>query len=136
MKNEVLIELIHKSETESFKHTAQGQYFEVAPLGYLRYNESGSELGDTQTTIRLLPDELRIQRRGTVDSQFVLKPTERTPFTYRFGGAPLQMTAYTTRLDYHWRGKEGSVECFYELWQGEQRLDRIHLIINVSLCIS
>jgi uncharacterized beta-barrel protein YwiB (DUF1934 family) len=133
MKHAVAIELIHHGQTDRLQVTAQGEYYEVAPLGYLRYIEHDEQNGETATTIRLLPDELRIQRRGAVESQLTLKPAERTAIQYRMGGLNLQLIAYTKRLEFHWTGCEGNIVCHYELWQHDERLDSIRLTLNVSL---
>jgi uncharacterized beta-barrel protein YwiB (DUF1934 family) len=133
MKHAVAIELIHHGQTDQMKITANGEYYEVMPLGYLRYSEHDEQNGETTTTIRLLPDELRIQRRGGIESQLTLKPAERTAVQYRMGGLNLLLTAYTKQLEFHWTGCEGNIICHYELWEQDERLDSIRLTLNVSL---
>jgi uncharacterized beta-barrel protein YwiB (DUF1934 family) len=130
MKNKVRITLFHQGETENFTQHFEGFFYDVEPLGYLRYAEQDPQMGQSHTTIRLLPDELRITRKGDVGSQLNLKPMERTSVTYRLGNSQLQMTAYTTRLDYHWLGGEGKIECHYELWLDDQRLEQIRLHLH------
>ncbi len=133
MKHAVAIELKHDGQTDQMVVFAQGEYYEVAPLGYLRYVEEDEQNGETTTTIRLLPDELRIQRRGAVESNITLIPSERPAVHFRVGGLNIQLTAYTKRLDFHWNGCEGTVSCQYELWQQDEKLDNIRLELNVNL---
>jgi uncharacterized beta-barrel protein YwiB (DUF1934 family) len=132
MKRAVSIQLHHRSESDAFSQTFQGLFFDVPPLGYLRYRETDDQIGDTQTTIRLLPDELRIQRRGTIETLMVLKPNERTSVVYQLAGAQMKMTAYTSRLDFYWSHGEGNIDCFYELWLDDQKFEQIHLELIVK----
>lgn len=133
MKHAVAIELIHNGQSEQMTVCAQGEYFEVAPLGYLRYEEQDLQSGATMTTIRLLPDELRIQRRGAIESNLTLRTADRTAVHYRIGGLTVQLTAYTKQFDFRWSGCEGNIKCLYELWQDEEQVDTIRLQLNVRL---
>lgn len=131
-KKDVHIELIHQGQHEQFRQTHEGQFYQVRPIGYLRYAESDKEMGQTMTTIRLLPDELRIIRTGSVESQFVFRPQERTSATYKIGTNQLSMIVFTNRLDYHWRGDRCQIACYYELWLDDQLLEQIQL--QISFC--
>jgi uncharacterized beta-barrel protein YwiB (DUF1934 family) len=132
MKTNVIIELNHQSEAEQFSQSIRGHFYEVPPIGYLRYTEPDPQMGVTNTTIRILPDELRMQRRGSVESLFVFRPGERTRVSYRFGTTQMQMIAHTRQLDFYWSNGAGSIQCHYELWQQDELLDRIELQIKVS----
>jgi uncharacterized beta-barrel protein YwiB (DUF1934 family) len=133
-KVDVQIELTHRGENEQFSHRLRGSFYDVAPLGYLRYAETDPQMGQTTTTIRLLPDELRIMRSGDVESQFTFRAQERTNALYRLSGQQLALSVETSRLDFFWHNGEGKIVCFYELFLDEQRWDRIRLEICVNNC--
>jgi uncharacterized beta-barrel protein YwiB (DUF1934 family) len=130
-KVDVQIELTHRGENECFTHLLAGSFYEVAPLGYLRYAETDPQMGRTTTTIRLLPDELRIIRSGDVESQFTFRAQARTQALYRLSGQQLALAVETSRLDFFWHNGAGKIVCYYALFLDEQPLDNIQLEIAV-----
>lgn len=119
MMKDVLIS-IHSSfayeegEEQQMDFTTDGYYFYEDDVGCLSYEETEvTGLEGTRTSLFVMPDQVVVDREGTVTSRMVFKEGLKSAFQYAtpFGNA--NMGINTRRITRNMDGSGGSVEIDY-----------------------
>lgn len=97
------------AETTSQRH--QGVWYERDDASYLIYHEAG-----LKTTLRIGPDEIRLYRRGEMESWQVFQLGEVTGGVLGLGGEPMALRILTSHLALEQGGGSGHIALHYELW--------------------
>ena len=119
MIKDVLIS-IHSSfayeegEEQQMDFTTDGYYFYEDDVGCLSYEETEvTGMEGTRTSLFVMPDQVVVDREGTVTSRMVFKEGLKSAFQYAtpFGNA--NMGINTRRITRNMDGSGGSVEIDY-----------------------
>lgn len=119
MMKDVLIS-IHSSfayeegEEQQMDFTTDGYYFYEDDVGCLSYEETEvTGMEGTRTSLFVMPDQVVVDREGTVTSRMVFKEGLKSAFQYAtpFGNA--NMGINTRRITRNMDGNGGSVEIDY-----------------------
>jgi uncharacterized beta-barrel protein YwiB (DUF1934 family) len=119
MMKDVLIS-IHSSfayeegEEQQMDFTTDGYYFYEDDVGCLSYEETEvTGMEGTRTSLFVMPDQVVVDREGTVTSRMVFKEGLKSAFQYAtpFGNA--NMGINTRRITRNMDGSGGSVEIDY-----------------------
>ena len=121
MKDVVIhIDSIHRFEEsedeERIEFTTDGLYHYEDGTGYLSYLESEvTGLPGTETVVEIRPDEVVVDRRGSITSRMVFRRGEKNSFQYEtpFGMATMGMDTKKIRHDFNASG--GSMVIDYVL---------------------
>ena len=103
-----------EGEEQSMEFTTDGYYFYEDRVGCLSYEESEvTGLEGTRTSLFVMPDQVVVDREGTVTSRMVFKKGLKSAFQYAtpFGNATMGIN--TRRIDQHMGEGGGSVEIDY-----------------------
>ena len=101
-------------EPDSLEFSTDGQYQFQAPVARLSYQESEvTGLEGTRTSVTILPDQVVVDRAGTVQSRMVFKEGSKSSFLYStpFGQATMGVDTRSIRQDVNEHG--GRVEIDY-----------------------
>jgi len=118
--------------SESTVHEAKGDLYYKSGTCYLRYNDPGDESGQTMVTIRISPGELKVIRRGTVESEQAFVPNREIIGHYRSPLAKFRMTSLTNVMEVWLSGAAdsehaaGAVSWIYDLYVGDELVGRFH----------
>ena len=136
MKDVVIsINSIHRfedREEDNIEFTTDGQYRFEDGTGYIRYYESDvTGLEGTETRVEVHPDEVVVDRRGSITSRLVFRRGEKNSFQYEtpFGMATLGMDTKRIRHDFSPEG--GSMEIDYVLNVEHAIVERNRFCLNV-----
>ena len=119
MMKDVLIS-IHSSfayeegEEQQMDFTTDGYYFYEDDVGCLSYEETEvTGMEGTRTSLFVMPDQVVVDREGTVTSRMVFKEGLKSAFQYAtpFGSATMGIN--TRRITRNMDGNGGSVEIDY-----------------------
>ena len=103
-----------EGEEQRMEFTTDGYYFYEDQVGCLSYEESPvTGLEGTRTSLFVMPDQVVVDREGTVTSRMVFKEGLKSAFQYAtpFGNA--NMGINTRRITRNMDGSGGSVEIDY-----------------------
>lgn len=136
MKDVVIsINSIHRvedGESDRIDFTTDGKYRFEDGTGYLSYMESEvTGLPGTQTCVEIRPDEVIVDRTGSITSRMVFRRGEKNRFQYEtpYGMATLGMS--TQRIRHDIGAKGGSVEIDYVLDVEHAVVERNRFCLNV-----
>ena len=136
MKDVVIsINSIHRledSEPDRIDFTTDGKYSFEDGTGYLSYMESEvTGLPGTRTSVEIRPDEVIVDRTGSITSRMVFRRGEKNRFQYEtpYGMATLGMS--TQRIHHDIGAKGGSVEIDYVLDVEHAVVERNRFCLNV-----
>ena len=119
MMKDVLIS-IHSSfayeegEEQQMDFTTDGYYFYEDDVGCLSYEETEvTGMEGTRTSLFVMPDQVVVDREGTVTSRMVFKEGLKSAFQYAtpFGNATMGIN--TRRISRNMDGSGGSVQIDY-----------------------
>ena len=138
MKDVVIsINSIHRfedREEDRVEFTTDGQYRFEDGTGYISYQETDvTGLEGTETCVEVHPDEVVVDRRGSITSRMVFRRGEQNRFQYEtpFGMATLGMDTKRIRHDIGADG--GSVEIDYVLNVEHAIVERNRFTLNVRV---
>ncbi len=103
-----------EGEEQQMEFTTDGYYFYEDEVGCLSYEETEvTGLEGTRTSLFVMPDQVVVDREGTVTSRMVFKEGLKSAFQYAtpFGNA--NMGINTRRITRNMDGSGGSVEIDY-----------------------
>ena len=103
-----------EEEEQRMEFTTDGHYFYEDQVGCLSYEESEvTGLEGTRTSLFVMPDQVVVDREGTVTSRMVFKKGLKSAFQYAtpFGNATMGIN--TRRIDQNMGEGGGSVEIDY-----------------------
>ena len=136
MKDVVIsINSIHRvedGESDRIDFTTDGKYRFEDGTGYLSYMESEvTGLPGTRTSVEIRPDEVIVDRTGSITSRMVFRRGEKNRFQYEtpYGMATLGMS--TQRIRHDIGAKGGSVEIDYVLDVEHAVVERNRFCLNV-----
>ena len=101
-------------EEQSMEFTTDGHYFYEDQVGCLSYEETAvTGLEGTRTSLFVMPDQVVVDREGTVTSRMVFREGLKSAFQYAtpFGNATMGIA--TRRIDQCMGEGGGSVEIDY-----------------------
>ena len=119
MMKDVLISIrssfsYEEGEEQQMDFTTDGYYFYEDDVGCLSYEETEvTGMEGTRTSLFVMPDQVVVDREGTVTSRMVFKEGLKSAFQYAtpFGNA--NMGINTRRITRNMDGSGGSVEIDY-----------------------
>jgi len=126
------VQSIGDSGDDTTVHEAKGDLYFKSGTCYLRYNDPGDESGQTMVTIRIDPGELKVIRRGTVESEQAFVPNREVIGHYRSPLAKFRMTSLTKTMEVWLSGPAdsdragGAVSWIYDLYVGDELVGRFH----------
>ncbi|MBR0041181.1 MAG: DUF1934 domain-containing protein [Oscillospiraceae bacterium] len=137
MKDVVIsINSIHRYEEgedeDRIEFTTDGLYHYENGTGYLSYLESEvTGLPGTETVVEIRPDEVVVDRRGSITSRMVFRRGEKNSFQYEtpFGMATMGMATKKISHDFNARG--GSMTIDYVLDVAHAVVERNRFCIDV-----
>ena len=103
-----------EGEEQQMDFTTDGYYFYEDDVGCLSYEETEvTGMEGTRTSLFVMPDQVVVDREGTVTSRMVFKEGLKSAFQYAtpFGNA--NMGINTRRITRNMDGSGGSVEIDY-----------------------
>jgi len=103
-----------EGEEQQREFTTDGYYFYEDEVGCLSYEETEvTGLEGTRTSLFVMPDQVVVDREGTVTSRMVFKEGLKSAFQYAtpFGNATMGIN--TRRITRNMDGNGGSVEIDY-----------------------
>ncbi len=103
-----------EGEEQSMEFTTDGHYFYEDDVGCLSYEESDvTGLAGTRTSLFVMPDQVVVDREGTVTSRMVFREGLKSAFQYAtpFGSATMGIN--TRRIARNMSEGGGSVEIDY-----------------------
>lgn len=132
----ISINSIHRyeegEEEDRIEFTTDGLYHYEDGTGYLSYLESEvTGLPGTETIVEIRPDEVVVDRRGSVTSRMVFRRGEKNSFQYEtpFGMATMGMDTKKISHDFNARG--GSMTIDYVLDVEHAIVERNRFCIDV-----
>lgn len=137
MSKEVLISIhsvqnVDGRDSDGPELITQGTYsyaMDGIVFSYLESELTG--LDGTKTTFRVLPGEVTLTRKGTVNAQMVFSRGEKRDFRYQTAIGALNMGVDTHRLEYMLDEHGGNMEIEYDLHVEQSFLSRNKFIIKV-----
>jgi len=98
-------------------------------FSYLESELTG--LDGTKTSFRVLPEEVTLTRKGSVNAQMVFRRGEKRNFRYQTAVGSLNMGVDTHRLEYWLDEHGGNMEIEYDLNVDQSFLSRNKFIIKI-----
>ncbi|MNI10680.1 putative beta-barrel protein YwiB [compost metagenome] len=131
-KQRVSIRIESRIDGQESAHTAEGDLYLKGKHAYIRYEESGAELGKTTTLIRLDPDEVKIIRQGDIQSEQIFVPGEQRIGFYHTAQAKLELVVHTHDWNFELNNGLGHVSWSYDLYMAGDHagLYRLKLLIQ------
>ena len=118
---------------DTLSFMTDGSYTFDGTEGCLSYDESEiTGLPGTRTTVRILPDEIVVDRSGYLTSRMTFKEGEKTSFLYQrpFGDTTLRLNTRKVRHNFNDRG--GTAEVDYVIDFAHEHVSENRLIIHVQ----
>jgi uncharacterized beta-barrel protein YwiB (DUF1934 family) len=120
LKQTVHIRIKSAFNEETLVLEVQGELYRKQRNDFLRYKEPASaEMGNTMTTMKLGPHEVKIIRHGDVEAEQTYIPLAQTGGTYRSSLGILEMQAYTHYVHHQLVEGRGNVSWSYDLFVAE-----------------
>ena len=116
MKRAVRIRIESRQEENVNVQQARGHLYLNGGVYYLRYAEPEDELGAVMTTVRWDGEQIRIVRRGSVDSEMTFRAGQRTFGTYALPQGRAMLECRTERIDARIGGGFGTIAWSYDLY--------------------
>ncbi|GGG25151.1 DUF1934 domain-containing protein [Paenibacillus abyssi] len=145
-KRKVHITLESRQEDEVTMHEYVGEWVQKHRSVFLLYEES-EEDGQVRTTVRWNEEELKITRRGDVETEQTFAPGVRRPGVYRTANVAFAMETVTDGLSFY-ADAPGSdsdaagdgvpfdlpltIEWGYTLWMNEQHIGRFQIRLKIE----
>ena len=105
---------LEEGEEQSMEFTTDGYYFYEDQVGCLSYEESEvTGLEGTRTSLFVMPDQVVVDREGTVTSRMVFKEGLKSAFQYATPFGSANMGINTRRITQNMGESGGSVEIDY-----------------------
>ena len=105
---------LEEGEEQSMEFTTDGYYFYEDQVGCLSYEESEvTGLEGTRTSLFVMPDQVVVDREGTVTSRMVFKEGLKSAFQYATPFGSANMGINTRRIAQNMGESGGSVEIDY-----------------------
>ena len=103
-----------EGEEQVMEFTTDGHYFYEDDVGCLSYEESEvTGLEGTRTSLFVMPDQVVVDREGTVTSRMVFKEGLKSAFQYATPFGSANMGINTRRITQSMGSSGGSVEIDY-----------------------
>ena len=103
-----------EGEEQQMEFTTDGYYFYEDQVGCLSYEESEvTGLEGTRTSLFVMPDQVVVDREGTVTSRMVFKEGLKSAFQYATPFGSANMGINTRRIAQNMGESGGSVEIDY-----------------------
>lgn len=99
---------------------------------YLRYEDRDETFGTTMTTVKIAPGELKLIRRGAVESEMIFAPGRRRSGTMRTALFTMNFEVRCTEIRVDLHEGRGTVSWAYELRMEGGQPERRRIKISVS----
>ena len=97
-------------ESDSIEEKSSGKYFLSDRKKYIMYKTP-----ETSTTIIISKDEIRIKRRGGINSDMLFRENTKTRFLYRVPYGSIEMSINTLEISDELSEEGGAVNLVYTL---------------------
>ncbi len=109
-------------------------FFETAENGCcIRYQETAATgMAGTDTTLRVQPNKVTLERRGTAAGMLVLEHKKRHQCSYATPYGSLMLGVFTQRMQQNFSENGGNLEVCYTLDMGGNMVSRQDLTVTVT----
>lgn len=129
------VQLTLQSDQDGEQSTTQfiGQAFQKGSSLYIRYTESADTLQqEVRTVVKIDDHEVKIMRRGAVESDQTFRQEERLPGSYRSPFATFTLLTHTRQLTQVLDGHLGRVNWEYELYVHEELTGTFKISLHIQ----
>lgn len=114
-KKQVLVRIDSRQDGHNLTQRVSGELFFKGRQIYLRYREPSPEMGNTQTTVKIGEQEIKLIRHGDIRSEqtFIYGGKRNGYYETRHG--KLSLETHTRRMNQDLSGGLGSLEWEYDL---------------------
>ncbi|GAB7387863.1 hypothetical protein BSNK01_17000 [Bacillaceae bacterium] len=124
---------IHGADGETLEYRCRGELFRKGEAWYLRYKENPAEMGDTTTTLKIMPGAITLIRHGSVAMRQEYAPGVRTKGKYVSPYGTFELEAQTRALRFvPARGRLQSIRWSYDLWLNRESAGRHEIEIAIK----
>lgn len=146
-KRQVRLRIISEQDHETTEHHADAVLYRKPGAIYLRYNEpEGSMGGPVTTTVKADSADLKLIRRGAVESEQLFAAGRTLAGYYRSPHIDFPMKTYTYSLDIHWShldgGKadggverlplSGTIRWKYDLYANDEYIGQFAIVLDIQ----
>src|SRR5690606_22395892 len=96
--------------------TASGVLYRKGGACYLRYEETDETLGSSTTTVRWDDNEIRIIRRGSIESEQTFRPGKSTQGVYALPQGRALLECRTKQMKQEQHGSTATLSWSYDLY--------------------
>ncbi|MBD2845592.1 DUF1934 domain-containing protein [Paenibacillus sp. IB182496] len=141
-KRKVRIALESRQEDEVTRHAYAGEWVLRGRSAFLHYEEE-EDGGRVRTVMRWGEDEIKITRRGDVETEQTFVPNARRGGSYRMGGLSFPMETVTDAIAFRDPQAQGegarrdsmalplTIEWSYSLWMEDQQIGRFEIRLDI-----
>lgn len=129
------VQLTLQSDQDGEQSTTQfiGQAFQKGSSLYIRYTESADPLQqEVRTVVKIDDHEVKIMRRGGVESDQTFRQEEQLPGSYRSPFMTFALSTHTTQLTQELDGHLGRVNWEYELYVHEELTGTFKISLHIQ----
>ncbi|MFD2614556.1 DUF1934 domain-containing protein [Paenibacillus gansuensis] len=115
-KSAIMLTVESRHSGETYVQKVEGTLYRKENAVYLRYAETDEAMGNTMTTVRIDPQELKIIRHGEVESDQTFAVGRRLPGNYRTPFVSMQLETHTQLIHADVTGATGTLQWNYDLY--------------------
>lgn len=127
----VNIELLSIMDEERIEQRYQGELIRRGDTNYLRYTEKDEEGEEIRTVVKLAEREIKITRRGQVESEQLFVLHERKKGQYRTKMGRLWIETDTLTMDMKLEDGLGEVAWSYSLYVADEPAGLFQITLNI-----
>jgi uncharacterized beta-barrel protein YwiB (DUF1934 family) len=131
-RKKVSLTLTSTTNGEAIEQKAPGELFFRNGLYYLRYNEQEPSMGQTVTTMKCLPNELRVIRHGDITSTLSYQLDQRKRGMLQTPQVSIEVESLTHQLIMDLGAANGSIRWSYDLFINGELAGTYELVLKIQ----
>lgn len=119
-KKSVRVDLRSESEDGPIRQSMRGELYDWGDRFYVRYQEKDPAMGQTETTVKCEPGQIKVIRRGDVESVQTFQLRRKLRGTYRTDQGGFLLENETHSMQIHKQNNAGFIAWRYDLFVAGQ----------------
>lgn len=131
-KRNVQLQITSSSDGQAIEQSFIAELYAKSGIFYYRYKETDVNMGSTQTTIRVDPQEIRIIRHGDVQSEQSFFLQRHRSFNYQTPQGRLELATFTHEINLNLEDQLGTISWSYDLYSGDELSGTYSLTVKIA----
>jgi uncharacterized beta-barrel protein YwiB (DUF1934 family) len=131
-KRNVQLQITSKSEGQIIEQLFKAELYTKGDYCYYRYTETDENMGRTNTTLKVEPQQIRIIRHGDIQSEQTFALQRHKSFYYQTPQGRLELTTYTHEINVSLTDHVGIISWSYDLFVSDELSGTYSLTVVIS----